>query len=305
MGMVKAASRLVIRVVRRFVDRDGELVVAGVASFVTGDPWVPGTQGWDVRVDAFEDWIDNIIGEAEPILPFGPDLHPSSPGPGSTVVSVDGENAWEMGAIQTPSDEDSFEFTLDATTDVTVTAAGIDGRLNTVLQLYDSDLTSLGFNNDLASGNTNSQISQTLDPGTYYLTVSPLVDGSVGWYSVAIDLGPNPSGDQHIGNLHPLATDLTPNDEGQIALRETLESNGDRDVFEFVVDQTSTVQFAATSASSNLNPRLLLYSSGGAKIHDNDDVRSPNETDSYFFVETLDPGSYYLMVGLVEFLIVR
>ena len=40
-----------------FVERGGELVIAGVASFITGSPNSPGTQGWDVRADAFSTWI--------------------------------------------------------------------------------------------------------------------------------------------------------------------------------------------------------------------------------------------------------
>lgn len=46
-----------------FVERDGELLIAGVTSGGTQDDWWnPGDDSFDTRVEAFADWIDSIIG---------------------------------------------------------------------------------------------------------------------------------------------------------------------------------------------------------------------------------------------------
>ena len=282
-----------------FVDRGGELLLAGVTSGGTGNAWNIGQQdrSYDVRVDAFTGWIDDILTPPE-------DDHANDPAPGATEVVTSGDNAWSFGQLGAGGDRDAFAFTLDTATDVVLTAVSTDGSVDSILRLYNSNGVELATNDDIYFNNNtdfnpNSSISQSLVAGTYYYTVGSFNDSGVGRYATTIDFSANAATDQH-GDTTANATSLSLDADGNTALRENLETNNDRDTFSFVVTETGTVRISATQVSADNNlqvdTRIELWDAAGTVIDENDDIDF-NAGNSNSYLETsLSPGTYYASV---------
>lgn len=279
-----------------FVERNGEFLVAGVTSGGEGDPWNRFgnvDHAWETRVDVFANWIDSIVGGVVPTP--NEDDHADEPAFGATKIPLVAGHGWESGALQEIGDRDAFRIHLAQQSRTSVTVTSTDGAFDTLLEVYDAEGRLVQSNDDLVFGtNTNSRIIRTLLPGTYFVTVSAFEDDGVGAYSIVVDLGNEPSGDQHSNVPGDGATTVAFDTDGHTALSGRLESNNDRDVFAFTVDQATPVTLAAVATGGLLDTLLRLYDADGIQIASNDD--GPLTTDSLLKTE-LEPGTYFASVA--------
>jgi hypothetical protein len=280
-----------------FVERDGELLVAGVTSGGDGDPWNRGgdiDHAWDTRVDIFASWIDSLVSGVIPEPE--PDEHPNEPALGATKVPLVDGRGWESGTLQEAGDRDAFQLRLSEQTRVSMTVTSMEGTLDTYLRLYDAGGDLVQSNDDVVAGdNQNSRIIRTLAAGTHYFTVGAFDDDGTGDYSVVVDLGNEPSGDQHTNIPAGGATAVTFDSGGHTALSGRLESNTDRDVFAFTLTRPAVVRLAAVATDGRLDPFLRLYADDGQQIASNDDVGSDIQ-DSLIEID-LEAGTYFASVG--------
>ena len=229
------------------------------------------------------------------------DDHYNLPELGATPVSVELDNGWGLGSIESGGDRDAFEFVLEQPTTVTISAVGTDAALDTFLRLYNSSGVLIEDNDDIffdafSGSNLNSQIVRTLSPGVYYATVGGYNDTSTGDFALAIDFAANPSGDQHANVTGSAATPLNLDLRGDVAFRDRLETVGDRDVFELRIQSSTTAQISATRLDgSNLDAFLRIYSDAGTLIASNDDVVA-GVFDSFLDL-SLEAGTYFVSVG--------
>jgi hypothetical protein len=282
-----------------FVERDGELLVAGITSGGDGDPWNRNGQideSWNTRVDVFARWIDTIL--AGEVPEPEPDEHGDEPRLGATKIALSDGGGWESGALQDTGDRDAFQLRVSSRVRTAFTAVSTDGGFDTFLRLYDSAGRSLQSNDDVVSGiNTNSRIIRTLEPGTYFVTVGAFEDDGVGVYSLVVNFGTEAGGDQHANDPNESPTGLALDLDGHTALTGRLETVRDRDVFEFTLDRPTPAILSAVSTSSDLDSYLWLYDASGAEIADNDD--GPVLFDSQIEIE-LEAGTYFASVGSLD-----
>jgi hypothetical protein len=282
-----------------FVERDGSLFVAGITSGGDGDPWNRNgdiDHAWETRVDVFASWIDAIVAGETPDPP--PDEHPDEPAIGAEKIRLVGGHGWASGKLQENGDRDAFQFRLAEEASVSVTVTSIDGSLDSELRLYNAAGQLVQSNDDIVAGdNTNSRIIRTLPAGTHFITVGAFDDESNGAYSVVIDLGSNPSGDQHADVPRIEATLIALDSDGHAAISGRLESDRDHDVFAFTLNRSTPVAVAAAATDGRLDAFLSLYDAEGILLESNDD--GPVPTDSLIETE-LPAGTYYASVASYE-----
>ncbi len=103
-----------------------------------------------------------------------------------------------------------------------------------------------------------------------------------------------PNGDQHTNAPTSAATALPIANNASTAFG-TLETAGDRDVFQFVLTQASSVTLnLASFGASTLNTYLRLYSSTGMLVAENNDS---NSTTNSKLTLSLSAGTYYVSVA--------
>ncbi len=169
-----------------FVEREGELVVAGVTSGGTGSAWAPGSLSFNTRIDNLQTWIDDIVN----FVPE-PDDFSDIIGPTSTPITSAGEDGWILGGIQQAGDRDGFNFTVPVAAEVTLSMVATGAAFDTHLRLHDSSGALIATGDDIAPGNTNSRVVMNLEAGLYYFTAGSFQDAGRGDYAVAVDFVPN------------------------------------------------------------------------------------------------------------------
>ena len=182
--------------VRRDYDGDGnfELYVAGTTRGSVGgyDPWNY-DHADDMRVDAFADWIDDVLDDD--IVEPPEDDHVNVPGPDATPLAFDGSgHAVGTGEIGISGDRDVFQFTVVQSTSTTISlTADNAAELDTYLRLYNSSGSQIAYNDDINwPSNSNSRITTTLTPGTYYASAASYIGfgDETGSYSLEVDVDP-------------------------------------------------------------------------------------------------------------------
>ena len=126
-------------------------------------------------------WVPRI--SVDYLAPNG-DLHANTPTIAATSLVASSNHASAFGTLETLGDRDVFQFTLTQTRTVTINlnAYGTSSSsLDTYLRLYNSLGYLIGENDDTATS-TNSSITLTLGPGTYFVSVAAYLDLSVGDY---------------------------------------------------------------------------------------------------------------------------
>ena len=81
---------------------------------------------------------------------------------------------------------------------------------------------------------------------------------------------------------------------GQGSGTGTLETAGDRDAFQFEIDQPGQTTLALTGTSNDLDTYLRVYDSNGNLIGENDDANGSFDSE---LALTLDAGNYFAVAG--------
>ena len=125
-------------------------------------------------------WVPRL--SVDYFVPNG-DLHANTPSAAATSLAVTNNHASIFGTLDSTGDRDVFQFSLTQTRTVTInlSAYGSNSTLDTYLRLYNSVGSLLSENNDNGHG-TDSTITLTLGPGTYFVSVAASLDLSVGDY---------------------------------------------------------------------------------------------------------------------------
>ena len=218
-----------------FVTLGDNQFIAGITSGGDGDAHEIGSQSFDTRVDNLADWIDSVVDdvtldppEGDPPVddpvdedppfdppvddpvdedpPFDPpstdpeldvDIHVDDLGPDATTILLDFGFGFVDAMINTETDRDVFQITLEESGQVYFDLFSWDEGLDTQLQVFNEDGEIVSDNND-SHGSTDSSLILELDAGTYFVMASAHDAMSSGAYGldieVAADFGdyPNP-----------------------------------------------------------------------------------------------------------------
>ena len=196
--------------------------------------------------------------------------------------SLEGELTVKSGGLQ---DIDYFSVEVTETVNLAFYTAG---SIVTFGQLFESDGTLVA--SDIYGINyPNFRIEQELDPGTYYLEVSPDFYGIGGVYTIYVSKRAFEMDDH--GDTPGTATDIGIGSSLEGAL--TLKSGGAGDLDYFSVKVTETVRLAFYTSGSIDTVGSLLDSNGISEIdYDDDD----GEDFNFRIEQELDPGTYYIEV---------
>lgn len=313
-----------------FLTVNGQMHIAGVTS--GGDQYDAGIgdHSFDTRVDAYADWIDSIFGNTSPDPDPDPhpnpdpdpdpqpdpqpdgDDHPDVPGPDATPIPLDETGFGFVDAtLETAGDQDVFQIALDEFGLVEIELFSWDGDLDTHLSLYDGDRTLIAENDDQGQW-TDSALELDLPAGAYFVSAGSHEDAGMGEYGLdlyftAADVpdpnpdpdtepNPNPGGDDddHADTPAADATEIWLDPDGFGLELGSLESAGDYDVFQILIEEGGVTTVLVNQLDEGLDTTLAILDTDGNPIDQNDDFAGT--TDSQLSVN-LDPGVYYVSVG--------
>ena len=254
---------------------------------------------------AIGDYFDGLITIAEIFAVI--DLYFSSPaeperGPSDDciqTVSSDGtfNGQWSSGCdseTRSGSHARYYTFTLDASSEVTVTLES--SAADTYLYLREGDATSgtALHENDDHDGTTTSQITETLASGTYTVEATTYGSGTTGSFNLTIATGstgaaPPASGDcfQDIGTLRGSVT-RTGSWTG--ACGSTHRDGKYARFYAFTLDTQTAVQIDLTSSEDTYLYLLRGSDSDGTVVAENDDATGQGTNSR--ITETLASGTY-------------
>ncbi len=189
-----------------FVQVNGQYYVAGVTSGGDQANAGIGDHSFDTRVDAYQSWIDSIVGNTpDPDPDPDPDPiddHVNQPGAGATVITLDADGLGAAsGTLEVEGDRDVFEVDLPEDGTLNIDLHETDGFLDTYLHVYDADGNLIAENDD-SGGTYNSSLSLDLSAGKYFISAGSYADSEAGDYAVNVDFtedalpptDPQPSG---------------------------------------------------------------------------------------------------------------
>ncbi len=232
------------------------------------------------------------------------DDHVDEIGPNATPIVLDPfEGALiggSFGVLETNEDVDVFQFDVAEPDVVSITGMGflLD---STTLHLIGSDgvviseVQSDGFF-------APAEINESLEAGTYYISMAGVATVGVGDYSIDVRVGefdsPDPPADDHVDEIGPDATPLVFEDDFGTQLASEygfLETADDNDVFQFDLEESDLVtislfQFAIPTATLG----LVDVATGVVTEVTATPFENPEAS-----VE-LKPGTYYLVVNSNE-----
>ena len=131
-------------------------------------------------VNNSSNWVPRI--SVEYLTPKS-DLHANTPDASASSLPVVNNYASLFGTLETAGDRDVFQFTLTQTRTITInlSATGTGTPIDTYLRLYNAS-GMLNAENDNATTGTNSRLTLTLGPGTYFVSVAVNLDTGIGDY---------------------------------------------------------------------------------------------------------------------------
>ena len=254
---------------------------------------------------AIEDYFDGLITITELFEVI--DLYfssPAGPEPGPSddciqTVSSDGtlNGQWASGCdseTRSGSHARYYTFTLDASSEVTVTLES--SAADTYLYLREGDATSgtALHENDDHDGKTTSQITETLASGTYTVEATTYRSGTTGSFNLTIATGstgaaPPASGDcfQDIGTL---TRSVTRTGSWTGACGSTHRDGRYARFYAFTLDTQTAVQIDLTSSEDTYLYLLSGSDSDGTVIAENDDATGQGTNSR--ITETLASGTY-------------
>ena len=253
--------------------------------------FIPGQYSIDVALGDFDDpnptddHVDEIGPDATPIV--------LDPFEGALVGS-------SFGVLETNDDVDVFQFDVAEPDVVAITGLGF---------LLDSTTFQLIGNDGVVISEVQSdgiftpvEISETLEAGTYYISVAGMTSLQVAEYTIDLRVGdldsPDPPADDHVDEIGPDATPLVFEDESGTQLASEngfLGTADDIDVFQFDLEQTDLVtislfQFTLPTATLGLvDVATGVVTEVTARPFENPEASAE-----------LQPGTYYLVVNSNE-----
>ncbi len=265
-----------------FVTVDGQRLLAGITSYGTSSNAAFGDQSGDIRVDAFAEWIDSIVGDAGN---DGGDGGNDGGGDGgndggggvgggeddhgddianATELQLDESGAAAVDAVlEEMGDRDMFIFEVDELSIVDIALKSPGADVDTYLRLYDANGNLLAKNDDFG-GSYDSNLNLELESGTYAFSAAGYADGETGNYTATVNVD-EVNGDQDDDTI---VVDLNGRGKGRVeaALRDdqvTFLS------FEAVNSGRTTVRTVALTDGVDTVMRVL--DSNGNVVGDNDD----------------------------------
>ena len=199
-----------------------------------------------------------------------------------------------------------YSFTLDTGTTVTIELTSDVDTYLFLLQGAGRDGAVSHQNDDVAIGNTNSRIAETLSAGTYTIETATYSSGATGDFTLAItgptggatppeptpapSPGPQPTADPCVSTFGTLTAAATAQGEwaGNCAATNRSESYGH--FYSFTLDTGTTVTIELTSDADTYLFLLQGVGRDGAEVASNDDIVIGN-TDSRIS-EALEAGAY-------------
>ena len=185
-----------------------------------------------------------------------------------------------------------YSFTLSAESEVTI---NLTSSVDTYLYLRAAIATSgtaLHDNDDIESGNTNSQIVATLSAGTYTIEATTYSESATGSFTLSVSIG---GGTQTLGatgctpaSLNLPASGVPGNWSGDC--ESSVSGRGYARYYRFTLAAESEVTIDMTS---NVDTYMYLRdgsATSGTSLYDNDDVESGNTNSQ--IAATLSAGSY-------------
>jgi hypothetical protein len=164
-----------------FVDVSGDLQVAGITSGGDQANAGLGDHSYDTRVDAYADWIDDLIlGDT-----LDDDHGDSFNNPTSTNVG-----GQATGTIEVAQDLDFFKFTTTKKGDFTIVLKNTS-TLDPFLAVYNEKFKRIRFNDD--SGSANSKVTFNAKGGQTFFIAACGFEDSAGDYLLKVK-GPTASG---------------------------------------------------------------------------------------------------------------
>ncbi len=205
-----------------------------------------------------------------------------------------------------------WSFTLDVPTSVTVAAR--NENADPVITLFDESQSEIAYNDDFDGLNSQIDISNPLEPGTYCIAVEALDDTSV-----PIEIS--------VEEYDPVAARMALYDRGEAAppldgsvpvtdlgalqtrLREDVTANTSTAWYSFEVSESSLIVAEAIGGGQDSDPWLVVYDDLGREIGQNDDYGSGYDS---LVAARVDVGTYIVGVkqyqegsGLIRLLLER
>ncbi|MAI72461.1 MAG: hypothetical protein CMM01_16350 [Rhodopirellula sp.] len=177
-----------------FITVDGQRLLAGVTSYGTSYSAAFGDQSGDIRVDAFAEWIDSIVGDAGNDG-GGDDVGDDGGGvkddhgddiATATELQLDEAGAAAVDAVlEEMGDRDMFTFEVDGLSNVAIALKSPEAEVDTYLRLYDANGNLIAENDDFG-GSYNSNLDLELQAGTYAFSAAGYADGETGNYTATV-----------------------------------------------------------------------------------------------------------------------
>jgi hypothetical protein len=255
-----------------FVTVDGQRLLTGITSYGTSSNAGFGDQSGDIRVDAFAEWIDAIVGDAGNNGDGddgGGDVGDTKDDHGDDIANATELRLDESGAaavdaaLEEMGDRDMFTFEVDELSNVAITLKSPGAEVDTYLRLYDANGNVIAKNDDFG-GTYNSNLSLELQAGTYAFSAAGYADGETGNYTATLNV------DEISGNQNDDAIVVDLNARGRGRVEASLSEDQVTFLsFEAVNSGRTTVRTVALTEGVDTVMRVL--DSSGNVVGDNDD----------------------------------
>lgn len=277
-----------------YIEVGGVYFVAGITSGGDRANAGIGDHSYDTRVDAYASWIDSIVGNTRPPGPGpepdpvpGADDHANEPGPDATAIAISIDGAFQgSGSLEQAGDRDVFEVEVTSRGLLTVMLASVSDALDAYVRVYDAAGRQIAFDDD-SGPSTDSRVSVTARPGTYYLSAASYLDKDSGDFLIDGTF----VADDH-GNTFADSTEIAIAPTGEGSGSGTIERSDDSDFFKFVASRGGSVAIDLQASGSALDTVLSVYDSRGRRIAFNDD--SPDGSDSRVQIRVKAGHTYFV-----------
>ncbi len=228
------------------------------------------------------------------LTPSWTGVPPATIVPPSTALAVTLNSAGDAGgaAAITSNEVDYYRFTATTSGTYVFTASRSNSSIDTVLGVFNSGGSRLGYNDDISSTNLNSRLTLSLTAGnTYYVGITNYTGAPGGNYTWFID-GPTADDRYEENDTQATATNLGTSTSRQVLSNLVMADSADW--FRFTTSGTGTsssyVAISFTHAQGDLD--MELVNSSGAVL-----ARSNGVTNSESIsLNGLAAGTYYVRV---------